>query len=103
MAPRYFMVNRRESMRLSHQTLGSLCGCSEYTIRMLEEDERYVTHPLIVDKIAKVLKLTGKQAEMMLPKNYRPNDPEYDPDRYRLDVDWEHGSLPNGYTKGMMI
>lgn len=41
-----------------------------------------VTHPKIVERLQKIFDLTDEQTEGLLPKNRRPHDPDYDPDRY---------------------
>ena len=28
---------------------------------------------------------------------------EYDPDRYKLEADWEHGAMPGGLSGRMMV
>ena len=77
--------------------------CSEKLLNNLEMDDGYVTHPVIAQMIAEAYNATPEQAELLLPRHRRPHDPEYDPDRYILEMDWEHGRLPGGLSGRMMM
>lgn len=96
---RDYMIAFRESKHLTIERMAKKCNTTVRIIRMLEDDENEVTHPEIVKDIAKAYKLTKKQAEMMLPKNYRPSSPEYDPDKYRRDSEFEmFGIVPTDHN-----
>ena len=84
--PRDYMIAHRESLQLSVDRMAAKLQISPHLLSMLEDDETCVTHPEIVKRIAKAYKLTKQQRTMMLPPNYRPC-PDYDPDRYKLDIE----------------
>lgn len=80
MGARETMHYWRERMHASYQDISNMTGISPGLIGMVEHGD--VTHPKIVEKIKDFFKLTDDEAEELLPKNRRPHDPEYDPDRY---------------------
>ena len=98
MTKRTWMIEKRESLGLSREQAAKLCNprskrtfelvyngqVSEKLIAMLEDDDTCVTHPSIVKRIRKAYGLTKDQAELLLPENYRPSSPNYDPDKYKI-------------------
>lgn len=86
---REFMILKRTGQGKTLAQMAKRCMASAGLLRMLEEDEDCVTHPRIAERIAKAYRLTPKQAEGMLPENYRPHSPHYDPDRY-VEADPEY-------------
>lgn len=87
MTARDYMVQYRVEHRMSLYDMHWKCRVSLYTLRHLEEDDEYVTHPNMVERIAKAYELTEEQKIGMLPRNYRPG-PDYDPNRYVIeDID----------------
>ena len=81
--PRDYMIAYRESKNLSIEEMAQKCRISEILLRKLEGDDTSVTHPNIVQRVAKAYKLTKAQRAAMLPPNYRPG-PDYDPDKYKI-------------------
>ena len=84
--PRDYMITHRESLGWSVEKMAKKLEISPFLLSMLEDDESSVTHPLIAKRVARAYKLTKEQRTMMLPENYRPG-PNYDPNRYKLDVE----------------
>lgn len=80
MTTREKMINWRIENDIPLRTISHWTGLSETILSMVEAGE--VTHPKIVEKIRRAYHLTEKEAEELLPKNYRKSDPEYDPERY---------------------
>lgn len=90
MTGRDYMVRYRVEHRMSLYDMHWKCKVSTSTLWHLEEDDQYVTHPNMVERIAKAYELTEEQKIGMLPENYRPG-PNYDPDKYvetEADVNW---------------
>jgi hypothetical protein len=81
------MIDYRKKRLISRHMMAKKLNISIALLTMLEEDDRCVTHPQIVDRIAAAYKLSNKQATMMLPENYRPG-PDYNPDRYKIVQDF---------------
>ena len=88
---REWMIAKRESMGLSREEMAWKCNpkdcngqVSETLVGWLEDDDSCVTHPNIVKRIRKAYGLTKDQAELLLPENYRPSSPNYDPDKYKI-------------------
>ena len=75
----------REAMHASYDMISKKIGVSSGPIGMVENG--CVTHPKIVEKLQNFYGLTDIEAEELLPKNRRPNDPDYDPDRYVSEAD----------------
>lgn len=87
MTARDYMVQYRVEHRMSLYDMHWKCKVSTNTLWHLEEDDEYVTHPNMVERIAKAYELTEEQKIGMLPRNYRPG-PDYDPNRYVIeDID----------------
>ena len=78
---RNLMANYRLFMNWLPKDAAKKCGISEDLYKMVEAGE--VTHKNIVKRIQKVFKLSDEQAEELLPENYRPSSPKYDPDLYK--------------------
>lgn len=85
---REYMIRYRMRHKLSESEMARRCKISTGLLTDLEENDKYVTHPRIVERVAAAYKLTRKQAEGTLPLNYRPG-PDYDPDRYVIDANAE--------------
>lgn len=83
---RDYMFAYRLEKGISLDKMAAKLKISPFLLALLEEDETSVTHPEIVKSVAKAYKLTKEQRTMMLPPNYRPG-PDYDPNRYKLDID----------------
>lgn len=88
MAAREYMVEFREKRGIDLQRMARVCGVSTTLLAMLEGCDEEVTHPRIAERIGKKYKLTQAQIEGMKPKNYRKNNPEYNPDRYVIREEW---------------
>lgn len=82
---REYMIRYRMQKELTIKQMAKKCKISCGLLTNLEQYEEYVTHPEIVKRVAAAYKLTRKQAEGMLPLNYRPG-PDYDPGRYVIDA-----------------
>lgn len=70
----------RRQKCITRNEIARKAGVSDVLIGMVEAGE--VTHPLLVKRIQKAYGLTDLEAEELLPKNRRPHDPSYDPDKY---------------------
>lgn len=86
------MKQWRETYGISYEYLSKLTGVSSGLICMVEHGD--VTHPKIVTKLQEFFKLTDDEAEELLPKNRRPHDPEYEPDKYVAEVDRQPPYMP---------
>lgn len=84
MTTREKMIKWRESKRLSFNDISKLVGISGKLIAMIESGE--VTHPKIVEKIKNFYEFSDNEVEELLPKNRRPSDPNYDPDKYVINI-----------------
>lgn len=80
---RQYMIDYRESHKINPAAMAKQLKISPLLLDWLEQDDKTVTHPKIVERIAKAYGLTEEQRVNMLPENYRPG-PGYDPDRYAL-------------------
>ena len=78
---RSYIAGVRHMLGWTPKVAAKICGISEDLYKLIEGGE--VTHKNIVKRIQKVFKLTDEQAEELLPENYRPSSPKYDPDRYK--------------------
>lgn len=83
LGPRYYLMRGRQAYGLSVAEMARKLEISPLLLDWLEQDDKTVTHPKIVERIAKAYGLTEEQCVGMLPKNYRPGH-DYDPDRYAL-------------------
>lgn len=83
------MVAARKKRGLTIAAMAKKCRCSVTLLEMLEWNEDEVTHPNIAARIAKEYKLSKRDAERLLPENYRPSSPCYDPGRYKAREDRE--------------
>ena len=72
-------------MNTTYDAISKKIGVSRGLIGMIEHGD--VTHPKIVAKLQEFYGLTDLEAEELLPKNRRPHDPEYEPDKYVAEVD----------------
>lgn len=72
-------------MNTTYDAISKKIGVSRGLIGMVEHGD--VTHPKIVAKLQEFYGLTDLEAEELLPKNRRPHDPEYEPDKYVAEVD----------------
>lgn len=84
MTTREKMIKWRESKKLSFNDISKLIGISGKLIAMIESGE--VTHPKIVEKIKGFYGFSDNEVEELLPKNRRPSDPNYDPDKYVINI-----------------
>lgn len=80
---RQYMIDYRVSHKIDPAAMAKQLKISPLLLDWLEQDDKTVTHPKIVERIAKAYGLTEEQRVGMLPENYRPG-PGYDPDRYAL-------------------
>lgn len=89
---RQYMIDYREKNGIDLARMAQVCGCSQKLLELLEADDGVVTHPNIAKRVARAYRLTRKRAEELLPVNYRPSSPLYDPDRHKVDE--LSGALP---------
>lgn len=80
---RQYMIDYRESHKINPAAMAKQLEISPLLLDWLEQDDKTVTHPKIVERIAKAYGLTEAQRVGMLPENHRPG-PGYDPNRYAL-------------------
>lgn len=85
---RQYMIDYRAKHNISIDYMAKRCKCSVTLLSMLESREEEVTHPKIAERIAMQYKLNQEQYESLLPENYRPTSPKYNPDEYKIDVDF---------------
>lgn len=83
MTPRQYLIDRRMALGETLPGMARKLEISPLLLDWLEQDDKTVTHPKIVERIAKAYGLTEEQCVGMLPENYRP-EPGYDPNRYAL-------------------
>lgn len=86
---RQYMIDFRKKHDISVRRMAKVCKCSVGLLDMLESYHLEVTHPKIAQRIAAAYKLTNEQYESMLPENYRPSSPNYEPDKYKRDSKFE--------------
>ena len=80
---RQYMIDYRESHKINPAAMAKQLEISPLLLDWLEQDDKTVTHPKIVERIAEAYGLTEAQRVGMLPENHRPG-PGYDPNRYAL-------------------
>lgn len=96
---RQYMIDYRVMHGYSLTDMARKAGCTEALLEKIESWEDEVTHPKIVERIAKAYGLTEEQCVGMLPKNYRPGH-DYDPDRYALPEEvLRHFTVMPGYVR----
>lgn len=78
---RDYMIDYRYAHMLPLYDMAARCRVSVYLLAHLEQDDGYVTHPVIARRVAAAYELTDEQLNTMLPPNYRPGK-DYDPDKY---------------------
>ena len=83
LGPRYYLMRGRQAYGLSVAEMARKLEISPLLLDWLEQDDKTVTHPKIVERIAKAYGLTEEQCVDMLPEYYRPG-PGYEPNRYAL-------------------
>lgn len=75
---------KMEAWRKDHgysiEFLSKKSGISQSLLAMVEGGQ--VTHPSIAQRIGELYQLEAEEIYELMPKNRRPNDPEYDPDKY---------------------
>lgn len=88
------MVEWRKERGLELSDLSRRSGISAEILGMVERGG--VTHPIIVERISKLYELSDEEGEMLMPKIYRSNDPEYEPDKFKVTpVPFSHSLPPN--------
>lgn len=80
------MIDYRINNGYLIEDMARKCATSETVISILERGG--VTHPNIVWRVQREYKLTDEEANQLLPKNYRPGTPDYDPNKFvsRKDI-----------------
>lgn len=88
------MANAAEQMkkyRIRHgysiKDMSVKSGASVMLLKMLENG--HVTHPKIAEQVGKAYELTREETESLMPAIHRPNDPAYEPDKYKERADGE--------------
>lgn len=83
-------MNVREKMKawrkerdLSLDIIAKNCGVSVEILNLVEQGG--ITHPKLVKKIQKVYNLSEREAEELMPENYRKSSSKYDPDYYKIN------------------
>ena len=84
MDPREKMHKWRQDRHLTLRMMSDRSGISEELLSMVEAG--HVTHPLIAKKIQRLYNLTDEEAEELMPTIHRPNHPDYDPNKYKIEV-----------------
>lgn len=79
------MIDFRTSRGLSLRNMQQRSGVPSVVLGTVEDGN--VTHPNFVKRIKKAYKLTDEEAELLLPKNRRKHDPEYNPNKYVIEPD----------------
>lgn len=74
------LIDYREALGGSYEVAAMSLGIGRELYHILEDGG--VTHPGIVRQITPRLRLTHKQAESLLPENYRTSSKNYEPDKY---------------------
>ena len=83
MTPRQYMIDQRMALGEPLPDMARKLKISPLLLGWLEDNDKIVTHPKIVKRIAKAYGLTEEQRVGLLPVNHRPG-PDYDPNRYAL-------------------
>lgn len=77
------MIAWRKKRNLPLDVMSKNCGVSVEILNLVEQGG--ITHPKLVNKIRKVYKLTEREAEELMPENYRKSSSKYDPDLYKVN------------------
>ena len=85
---RQYMVDYRAKHGIDISRMAKACHCSPRLLSMLESWDEEVTHPNIALRVAHTYRLAQEQYESLLPANYRPSSHEYNPGKYKLDVNF---------------
>lgn len=76
------MIEFRKKNAITLRQMAKVCQCSQTLLSILEESELDVTHPNIAKRITRAYCMSDEQYLDLIPRNYRPNDPNYDPEMY---------------------
>lgn len=99
MTPRQYLIDRRMALGVELPDMARKLNISPLLLGWLEENDKIVTHPKIVQRIAKAYGLTEEQRVSLLPANHRPG-PDYDPGRYAMPDDMLHSvTMIPGYVR----
>lgn len=79
---RDYMIAFRKKNVMTLRHMAKVCQCSETLLSMLEESESNVTHPSIAKRISRAYCMSDEQYLDLIPRNYRPNDLNYDPEMF---------------------
>lgn len=85
MTARSYMIEYREKNGLSLKDMAKRCRTSTNLLDLLESSDQDVTRPKIAKRVSKAYKLTKKQAEGLIPENYRKSSPFYNPNLYKME------------------
>lgn len=70
--------------------MSRIANVSSLLLGMVENGA--VTHPNIAKRIANAYHLTEEECTFLVPRIHRVNDPQYEPDKYKIPDDyWERG------------
>ena len=81
------MKDYRRKHGYSIETMSRKSGVSTTLLKMVENG--LVTHPNIAKTIAMIYELDEGDAYELMPAIHRPDNPEFDPDRYKERADGE--------------
>lgn len=89
MTARQYMIAQRMALGETLPDMARKLKITPLLLGWLEDNDKIVTHPKIVKRIAKAYGLTEEQRVSLLPANHRPG-PDYDPGRYAMPDDMLH-------------
>ena len=75
------MKEYRKKHGYSIEVMSRKSGASPSLLRLLERGN--VTHPVIAQQVGKAYELTTDEIYMLMPAIHRPNDPNYNPGKYK--------------------
>lgn len=84
MDPREKMFKWRQDRHITLRMLSDKSGIGEELLSMVEAG--HVTHPKIAKKIQKLYGLTDEETYELMPTIHRPNHPDYNPNKYKVEV-----------------
>lgn len=81
------MLKLRVDNDITLQGMSNRTGVSAGLISMIEGG--FVTHPDIARKLQDGYGLTDEETEMLMPEIHRKGSPNYDPDKYKVKIEFK--------------
>lgn len=86
MTVREKMKQTRLDMHMTFKDMSRLSGASPLLLERIEEG--FVTHPDIARRVGSAYGLTEQETEELMPEIHRRSSPNYDPNKYVLEPEY---------------